>query len=144
MKRFGCICAILFLTTIEAGSVRLANNSAVKLRAVIRAGDGSYLGEVLVMPQQTMSWNDYWGGIGYYSNSQTPYIVTWYCVDGTDFAVCDDVATGATVVAMNCDGTRACRTKKQQQGAPPPPIQPEQFLQDEQQDEVGPPEGQVN
>jgi hypothetical protein len=110
---------ILFLGAyVEAGSVRLANNSSFKLRAEVRAADGTYLGEVIVNPQQTMQWTDYWGGIGNYNASQTPYTIVWYCADGGDFAVCEDVATGATVVSMNCDGLRQCKPRKEEQHPP--------------------------
>lgn len=132
-----------------AGTVRLVNDSFYKLRALVRAADGSYLGEVIVMPQQTMQWNDYWGGIGYYNQSQTPYTVIWSCVDGGDFSVCEQVATGATITATGCDGTRACRPAKKQQNPPlyGPPTQeymPEQLEQEEIQQESGPPTGQID
>ncbi len=130
---------------LEAGTVRLANNTSFKLRTVIRAADGTYLGEVVVNPQQTMSWNDYFGGIGTYNNSQTPYTVIWYCIDGSDFSVCEQVPTGATVTPLNCEGTRTCKVK-------PPPGRPplqgpstKEYLmepeQQQEQQEAGPPEG---
>ena len=73
MKKF--LLLLIAAASLEAGTVRLANNTSFKLRTVIRAADGTYLGEVVVNPQQTMSWNDYFGGIGTYNNSQTPYTV---------------------------------------------------------------------
>jgi hypothetical protein len=134
-----------------AGAVRLVNDTAYKLRAVVRAADGTYLGEVIVMPQQTMQWNDYWGGVGYYSNSQTPYTVIWYCVDGGDFSVCNNVPSGATITAFQCDGARQCRPQKKQQnppqyGAPTQEYLPDQLEQEQQQQteqEAGPPQGQL-
>jgi hypothetical protein len=141
---------VLLIGQAWAGAVRLVNDSAFKLRAIIRAADGTYLGEVIVMPQRTMQWNDYWGGIGgYYTNSQTPYTVIWYCVDGGDFSVCNNVPSGATITAFSCDGTRQCKPaqKKEypdQYGAPnqeylPDVLQERQQKQTEQ--EAGPPEG---
>jgi hypothetical protein len=140
----GCI---IVSTSLSAGAVRLANDSAYKLRAVIRSANGSYLGEVLVMPQQTMQWNDYWGGIGYYNQSQTPYTVIWFCVDGGDFSVCNNVPSGATVTAFGCDGTRSCKPQPQQAYPPLQGAPTEEYLQQQEQQnlqqEAGPPEGIV-
>jgi len=123
--------ALFLAAYAEAGSVRLANNSSFKLRAEVRANDGTYLGEVIVNPQQTMQWTDYWGGVGTYNQSRTPYTIVWFCADGGDFAVCQDVATGATVVAMNCDGLRQCKPRKEEE-RPPLKGQPRQeFLPDQ-------------
>lgn len=133
-----------------AGAVRLSNDSAHKLRAIIRSADGSYLGEVIVMPQRTMQWNDYWGGIGgYYQNSQTPYTVVWYCVDGGDFSVCNNVPSGATVTAFGCDGLRQCKPQQKQEhppqygGTPATEYLPELIEQREMQQAAGPPQGAV-
>lgn len=137
---------LMVASQVWAGAVRLVNDTAYKLRAVIRAADGTYLGEVIVNPQQTMQWNDYWGGIGYYNQSQTPYTVVWFCVDGGDFSICNSVASGATITAFSCDGTRSCRPQKKQQNPPPygtPPEEylPEQLEQQQMEQEAGPPEG---
>ncbi|MBP7075374.1 MAG: hypothetical protein KBA81_08350 [Rhabdochlamydiaceae bacterium] len=128
--------------------MRLLNDTAYKLRAVIRAADGTYLGEVIVMPQRTMQWNDYWGGIGYYNNSQTPYTVIWFCVDGGDFSVCNNVPSGGTVTAFSCDGTRQCRPQQKKQnpdqyGPPTEEYLPEQLEQQGMENEAGPPQGMV-
>lgn len=144
LKRFAFLFLLGIGFSLHAGTVRLVNDSAFKLRAVIRGADGTYLGEVIVNPQQTMSWNDYWGGVGYYNQSRTPYTVTWYCLDGGDFAVCTDVPTGATVPAMTCEGTMSCKAKKKQ--GPPPAQGPdtEEYLQQEQEGDVGPPTGEMD
>jgi hypothetical protein len=131
-----------------AGAVRLVNDTSYKLRAVVRAADGTYLGEVIVMPQQTMQWNDYWGGIGYYSNSQTPYTVVWFCVDGGDFSVCNNVPSGATITAFGCGGLRQCKPKQKKQnpdqyGSPTEEHLPEQLEQQQMEEEAGPPQGQL-
>ncbi|MGD0664974.1 MAG: hypothetical protein ABSA17_04510 [Rhabdochlamydiaceae bacterium] len=140
---------LIFLVIVSqawAGSVRLVNDSANKLRAVIRAADGTYLGEVIVMPQRTMQWNDYWGGVGYYSNSQTPYTVVWFCADGGDFSVCNSVPSGATVTAFSCDGLRQCKPVEKpkyppEYGQPLQEYLPEQLEQQQMQQEAGPPQG---
>ncbi len=138
---------LLLIGEAWAGTVRLANNTSYKLRAVIRAADGSYLGEVIVMPQQTMQWNDYWGGVGYYNQSQTPYTVLWFCLDGGDFAICDNVPPGATITALGCDGIRSCKPQKKQQYPPLQGAPTEEYLQQQEQQgmekEAGPPEGQL-
>jgi len=136
---------VLFVGNVWAGAVRLVNDSAYKLRAVIRAADGTYLGEALVMPQKTTQWNDYWGGIGYYNQSQTPYTVVWFCLDGGGFSVCNNVPSGATVTAHSCDGTRACRPQKKKKGPPSSQSSPtEEYLENQElQQEAGPPEGQL-
>ena len=51
-------------TMLHAGSVRLINNSAYDLRAVIRGSDGSYLGEVVVSAQNSIGWQDSYGSVG--------------------------------------------------------------------------------
>jgi hypothetical protein len=147
--KFAFLLFLLIAIQAWAGAVRLVNDSAYKLRAVVRAADGTYLGEVIVMPQQTMQWNDYWGGVGYYNQSQTPYTVAWFCVDGGDFSVCNNVPSGATVTAFGCDGTRSCRPQKKQQnppstGAPTEEYLPEQLEQQQMEQEAGPPQGMLN
>lgn len=141
MKKLILLC--LIMVGLEAGTVRLANNTSFKLRTVIRAADGTYLGEVVVNPQQTMSWTDYLGGVGTYNNSLTPYTVIWYCIDGSDFSVCESVPTGATVTPLNCEGTRTCKVK-------PPPSRPplngaptQEYLQQQEEKDAGPPEGSI-
>ena len=125
-----------------AGAVRLLNDTSYKLRAVVRAADGTYLGEVIVMPQQTMQWNDYWGGVGNYNNSQTPYTVTWYCLDGEGFGVCDNVPNAATINAYGCDGVHSCRPAKKSQNPPLKGAPTEEYLQQQEiQKDAGPPEG---
>jgi hypothetical protein len=143
MKYLGLF--LLLAINVQAGSVRLVNDSAFKLRAVIRAGDGSYLGEVLINSQQTMSWNDYSGTVQYYNQSQTPYTILWFCNDddGTPYAVCTDVGTGFTVPAHSCDGARSCKPKKDQMYPPPKGASPEQYLQKQAEESAGPPQGEL-
>jgi len=107
-----------------AGTVRLINNSPYDLRAVIRGGDGSYLGELVVRAQKESIWTDTYGQYGMYGGSnpsmndnyrsKTPYTVLWYCLDGNDYAVCDTVSTGAVVTAQGCAGARMCKPQKQE------------------------------
>ncbi len=129
----GCI---VWVGILEGGMVRLVNDSPYRLRAVIRANDGSFLGEVIIAPQTTGSWTDSY--IGFPSNpnslntdrSQTPYTVFWYCPDGSPFSVTTPVPTGGTVSALTGEGAKQCRQRKKQQpgqnqDAPSaPPMQP--------------------
>ncbi|MBS0604798.1 MAG: hypothetical protein JSS60_07160 [Verrucomicrobia bacterium] len=105
-----------------AGTVRLINNSPYDLRVVIRGSDGSFLGEVVVKAQKETVWTDTYGQYGMYGGanpssnenirSKTPYTTLWYCLDGSDYAVCDTVSTGAVVTAQGCLGARMCKPKK--------------------------------
>ena len=143
--KFFLLCFVPVL--VHAGTVRLVNDSIFKLRAVIRAADGTYLGEVIINPLQTMSWNDYWGGIGYYNQSRTPYTVIWYCLDGGDFSICTGVSTGSTVTCNSCDGTRSCKPKAPPEKPLPkgPPVEEHLQQQEQEQEEqaAGPPQGML-
>ncbi len=149
--------ALLFLgfcSTIWGGTVHLVNDSSIKLRAEIRAADGTYLGEVIVPPQQSMQWNSYFGAVGhqqYADISQTPYRVLWFCSTGEQnpFSICDNVSSGSTVTALYCSGNRECPPQLKQENPPlygqprenylPGQLQQQQQQQTEQ--EAGPPEG---
>ena len=143
---------LLVSATAWAGTVRLVNDTSVKLTAVIRAADGTDIGTIEVNSQQTMSWNNYWGGVGniqYYDASQTPYTVLWFCNTENDtapFSVCSGVSSGSTVTALSCSGTRACKQPKKKSKTnypPPPPPLPEQQIQQEAEQAAGPPQGMV-
>jgi hypothetical protein len=143
------ITGFLSMCSLEAGTIRLINNSAYKLRAVIRANDGTFLGEEIITPQNNNTWNDGFNGLpGSLESvrSQTPYRVLWYCLDGSAFSTCSGVATGTTVTANGCDGARECRgnNRKDEEGgqtAPPMPLpsQPSQGNQQPQQQQQVPP-----
>lgn len=136
-------CFFCFWASLEAGSVRLYNNSNFDLRAVIRGADGYYLGELVVRAQNTAVWTDSYSYAGGYRGpnaqiesgyrSKTPYIVIWYCMDGKDYAVCDTVSTGAVVMALNCAGPRQCTPPKRDQTQyPRPRIPGGQYLHPEE------------
>lgn len=129
----GKIMRLLFLLLLSisafAGTVRLVNDSHYKLKAVIRAADGTELGNIDVPPQQTMSWNNYWGGVGniqYNDVSQTPYTVLWYCMAGDPYSVCTGVSSGSTITASSCDGTKSCKEPPPKSGRTYPPEIPPQ------------------
>lgn len=136
------VCLTFFFTASAfAGSVTLVNDTAFKLRAVIRAADSTYLGEVVVNPQATMQWNDYTGGVGTVTRSRTPYVVAWFCMDGGNYSVCDSAATGGTISANSCDGPKYCKPPKSWTKPPPGGPPTEEHLQQQNQEEAGPPEG---
>ncbi len=103
------------LSPLFSGTIRLYNDSTFQLRVVVRGADGSYFGETVMAPQHTYSWTDSNTQFGIYDrqrqDSITPYTVMWYCMDGGDFSVCTNVATGATVSALSCVGARECKPR---------------------------------
>ncbi len=121
--------AILFSAMLEGGTVRLINDSPFKLRAVVRANDESFLGEMIISAQSSSTWTDNFRGIpNTYTEqrSQTPYRVEWFCLDGSSFSMCPIVPTGGTVTSSNCDGSKQCRGKIRPEGEgyvqPAPPL----------------------
>lgn len=115
--------------SLEGGTIRLINDSSYKLRAVVRANDETFLGEMIIAPQNTDEWTDMFMGIpNTYAEqrSRTPYRVEWYCLDGSSFSYCTVVPTGMYVAATNCDGARQCRGKERPEGQryiePSPPM----------------------
>ncbi len=137
---------MLLCSAAWAGTVRLVNDTAYPLRAVIRAADGTELGKLDVPAQQTMSWNSYWGGVGniqYNDVSQTPYTVLWFCPEGDPFSACTGVSTGSTVTASSCDGTKSCKERQKKSGRTYPPEIPETPQPQQPQQQVGPPQGQL-
>jgi hypothetical protein len=119
-----------------ANSVHLKNDSGYQLRAVVRGQDGSYLGEMIVMPQQTSTWSDNsygavpfdeWGPV---DHTTTPYTVLWYCMSGTPYSVNKLVPVGALVTAQFGEGTRECKGK--QEGVHSPQQGPSQGYLNEQ------------
>lgn len=125
MKIFSVLgIGFLFPFCLFANSVRLINTSPYDLRAVIRGGDGSFLGEIIVKSQKETTWTDTYGQYGTMGGanprvnqdyrSKTPYTVLWYCMDGGDYGVCDTVSTGAVVTSQGCNGARMCKTQKKE------------------------------
>jgi hypothetical protein len=120
--------------TAFCGSVRLYNDSPYVLRAVVRSNNGSYLGEMVINPGDISTWDDNQFGQGNYAQqqnvSQTPYTVLWYCLDGTDYSVCYQVASASTVSAQSCNGNRQCKSAQNMPpSCPPQPPPGGSFLQ---------------
>lgn len=131
MKVLALVFSFLAITLdLLASSVTLINDSAHRLRAVVRGADGTFLGELVIEPHQSQTWQDSYGRSSTVNQpmySQTPYTVHWYCMGGDEYAVRWGVSTGSQVAAQNCDGKKSCQPPKQeQQKTPAPaPVSPE-------------------
>jgi hypothetical protein len=144
------LASLILSCSLYCGTVRLYNDSPYTLRVIVRGNDGSYLGELVLPPQNFSTWSDSSRGAGVFgkgnpysmgpSMSQLPYTVMWYCMDGGDFSVCTNVFTGATVTAQTCEGTRICKPAPQKKQTPgtdqgeqlyvPPPPPSDQEIQE--------------
>lgn len=139
MKFLIGICVLLCVGIpgiIFSGSVHLLNDSPFKLRAVIRGADGTHLGETIVYPRHQAQWTDAYSHVGRFGHgnmideqttwSQTPYTILWYCMDGNEFSVNDNVSVASTVSAQSGTGVRQCKQAKKKKG--PFPNQPQSEL----------------
>lgn len=107
----------LISSVATAGTIRLFNDSPYKLRAVIRANDASYVGELTILPGYASSWSSessFFGPGGHAhmdapNYTMTPFSVHWYCPDGGDFGVSDNIATGGAAVALGSTGVHYCK-----------------------------------
>ena len=131
MKRltFGIFSLTLSFCSILEASVFLYNDSPYKLKAVVVAANGTTLGEKVLKPQETGYFEDSLGqsdptsqqhlGQPQVGTSQypiVPYTVFWYCIDGSSFSTCENIAAGALSSPNACEGPRFCkRTKKDNQ-----------------------------
>jgi len=100
-----------------ANSVSLFNDSDYTLRTTIYDANGTLLGEFVLNPRDASDWSDDDMNFGTEMQyiSQLPYTVNWYCMGGSPYGVCTNVASGALVTAQSCGGTQEC-----QQQQPPP------------------------
>jgi hypothetical protein len=103
---------LCYAAFVQAGSLRLQNESVCPLKAIIQGADGTVLSEMLVGPQEIVSWNDSKGKSP--SKSQTPYQVYWYCLDGESFCVCEHVSTGSFVKTGYGVGRKSCNSSKKE------------------------------
>lgn len=111
MKWIVCFLSlVLSVTSVHAGSVRLANDSPFPLIAKVSSAAGKVLGTKEVPPHQTVTWEGSWSGS---SVSESPYSVRWICKEGgKDFSSCTFVGEGALVSAQTCPGANICPEKK--------------------------------
>lgn len=117
-RTFAILCAS-FLLSAQAycTSIYLINDSAYTLRAIIRARDGSYVGEMIIPANGVTQWTDggnVAGGLEQYPRSRSPFSVSWYCPEGEIFSVDSKVTTGGSTSALGAVGSRSCRPQKQE------------------------------
>lgn len=112
-----------FSSSLFAISVRLQNDTAYPLRSVLYGRDGAFLADILVNSQATVKWADTNSPIDNNEEhppqgpklSQTPLLVIWYCMDGGQYGVSDNVSTGSLVVASHSVGNRHCGPPKKKE-----------------------------
>lgn len=119
---------ILLASSLFSESIRLYNDSPWKLRAAIRGADGTYLGEMIVLPEHFVTWSNAYpsfgpGGQQYQPNpnrTMTPFVVQWSCLDGDVFGVCTNIPTGGAAIAESCNGPKYCKPPKKKNGKKSP------------------------
>ncbi len=117
MKAILCLFIAAF-SAVFAGSVTLTNDSQYLLKAYVQGADGSYLGTMTVKPGVTTEWtNDYDFSPENEdpSRSQTPYTVSWTCMDESSFSSWSEVPEGGMVNALGGEGPRVCQSSKKSQ-----------------------------
>ncbi|MDX8430931.1 MAG: hypothetical protein SNF33_03905 [Candidatus Algichlamydia australiensis] len=100
------------LFPLFAISIVLYNDSPFTLKAQIIAADGTDKGTIQLTPQHQFKWQDTTQNTQTFS--QTPYTVIWYCKDGNEYGVQQNVGTGYTVPAQASSGRRFCKPDQQQ------------------------------
>jgi len=100
--------------TLLGAYLQLYNDSTTYLYVRVFGADGTMLAETSVAPQDTNIYSDQYKVPGNNpTQSQTPYVVHWYCqANGVDYSICTGVADGALVTAESCSGARQCPQKK--------------------------------
>jgi hypothetical protein len=99
-----------------ANSVTLMNDSTYTLRASIYDATGALLGEFVLNPNDATLWSDDYENFGTVSSDapQVPYSVNWFCMNGSPYGTCEDVAAGSVVTAQSCGGTQECQQQQMQ------------------------------
>ena len=112
MKIFFSSLAVLLglVTSLQANSLRLYNDSPFKLSVTILGADGTLLGQMFIFPTKYGAWSDSYDGAQTFSI--TPYTVIWQCDDGTEYGIWTEVSPGATVTAQGSIGARICKPQK--------------------------------
>jgi len=102
--------ALLGGSSLYGASLRLQNETACPLRALVQSADGSALGDVIVPPQDIQVWET--GTLHKHltaNKSLTPFSVTWLCMDGELFGVQEQISTGALASTKQCSGKKNCK-----------------------------------
>lgn len=136
---------LLCSVSLFSGSVRLYNDSSYKLRATIHGADGSYLGEMVILPQHFNTWSDSFGMFGSggqqsmenSNQTTTPYTVTWSCMDGDGFGIVTNVPTGGAAIAESSSGPKYCKPPKKKKKSPYGQSEDEEQLQNNESESSG-------
>lgn len=101
---------ILFQSFSFANSVKLFNDSVYTLKATMYDAGGKVLGQFILNPRDATEWSDDQMNFGSQMQdaSQTPYTVSWFCMAGSPYGSCNNVAAGAVVTAQSCGGVQQC------------------------------------
>ena len=109
------------ISALDAASIRLQNDSICPLKAVIHGADGTLLNEVIVKPQGSSTWADSTNPLQKKNSpkqgptkSRTPFVVSWYCLDGEVFCISDNVSSGALVTTGSGVGKKSCSSAKKE------------------------------
>lgn len=116
MNKSVLIFAFMLACTMSwANSVTLMNDSTYTLKANIYDANGTLLGEFVLNPANATLWSDDDENFGTESNyaAQIPYTVNWFCMNGSPYGSCNDVAAGAVVTAQSCGGSQECQQQQQ-------------------------------
>lgn len=104
---------LVMVTTGWANTINILNNSPYALKATITDASGHLLSEMTLNPEDNITWSDNQENLGPQYNpqaSQTPYTVTWSCLQGTPYGVCTEVSPGSQVNAQDCTGNQSCNS----------------------------------
>ncbi len=117
------LCFLTIPLGLFADSVKLLNDSAYTLKAIIYDANGTLLGEFILNPRDASEWsNDFQNfGTGGVPEPQLPYTVNWSCMSGGAYGFCNNVAGGSLVTAQGCGGAQQCASPQE---ASPTPQQP--------------------
>ena len=128
-KYFSLLITASCLYSSAQASVFLFNDSPYKLKAVVVAANGSNMGEKVLESQATTYFEDTLGQSNPTSMEQqaqppmstsqypiVPYTVYWYCMNGTPFATCSNIAAGALANPSAGVGQKYCKPAEQQDG----------------------------
>lgn len=94
-------------TTISAASLAVLNDGPFPLHVQVLAADGRLLGSITIEPEQQKSWNDPNLTMG--NTPTTPYTVIFYCLEGDEYGITNNVAGGSTISSSTAEGRRVCK-----------------------------------
>jgi len=125
MKVFLVCISLFIVTALNAATVRLMNDSPFKLTAVIISANGEQKAQYVLTSQQSVTWEDYnnsdlSGSVDLQPTwPEAPYMVIWYCQEGSAYSVCANVGNAGLATAQTGTGTRFCQPQKKKQQKPP-------------------------